>query len=127
MAILSPTQLVNAQILDATTQTQRLLKVAAAQGNAMVSVLLALQNDSLTEWLNSKPMDEISALFADHLAVGNAINSAMSTIGAQLIASGTVVPYDPVDVRSFQDKLAAQGRQIQIIDGAFVVSVLPAS
>jgi hypothetical protein len=93
----------------------------------MVSVLLALQNDSLTEWLNSKPMDEISALFADHLAVGNAINSAMSTIGAQLIASGTVVPYDPVDVRSFQDKLAAQGRQIQIIDGAFVVSVLPAS
>lgn len=124
MAIISPIQLVNAQILDATTQTQRLLKVAAAQGNAMVSVLLSLQNDSLTEWLNSKPMDEISALFADHLAVGNSINSAMSTIGAQLIASGTVVPYDPVDTRPFQEKLAAQGRQANYNGIQWVVSAL---
>jgi hypothetical protein len=88
----------------------------------MVAVVLSLNDQALSDWLNSQPMQDVHALFADHASVGTAINTALATITSQLAASGTSMRYEPVDVRPMQVKLADQGRKVEVIDGGFVVS-----
>ncbi len=126
-SLLTPDQLTSAELLDATRSSLGLLATSAAQANRMVSILLNLDNSALQDWLNSQPMDDVFELFADHKNSGDALNASLAIVAKLVTDSGLPANYAPVDTRPFQEKLAAQGRQIQIIDGAFVVSVLPAS
>lgn len=125
MPILNPSQVTSAELLGLSESTLRFLSAAAGALNAMSNKLLALDNDDLQTWLNSQPIADISALFSAHASTGAAINSAAATTSQQVIESGVPGNYTQVDVRSFQDKLADQGRQA-VYDGTqWVVSAMP--
>lgn len=126
-SLLTPDQLTSAELLEATRSSLGLLATSAAQANRMVSILLNLDNSGLESWLNSQPMDDVFALFADHKNSGDFLNASLAIVAKLVTDSGLPANYTPVDTRPFQEKLAAQGRQIQIVDGSFVVSALPSS
>ena len=126
-SLLTPDQLTSAELLEATRSSLGLLATSAAQANRMVSILLGLDNPGLESWLNSQPMPDVFALFEAHKASGESLNASLVIVANLVNDSGLPANYTPVDTRPFQEKLAAQGRQIQIIDGAFVVSALPES
>lgn len=122
MPILNPSQVTSADLLGLSESALRFLSAAAGALNAMSNKLLALNDEDLQAWLNSQPIADISALFSAHASTGAAINSAAATTSQQVIESGVAGNYTEVDVRQFQEKLAAQGRQVTIVDGKFVVS-----
>jgi hypothetical protein len=124
-SLLTPDQLTSAELLDATRSSLGLLATSAAQANRMVSILLNLDNAALEAWLNSQPMDDVFALFADHKNSGDALNASLAIVAKLVTDSGLPANYTPVNTQPFEVKLAAQGRQVQIVDGAFVVSSLP--
>ena len=126
-SLLTPDQLTSAELLESTRSSLGLLATSAAQANRMVSILLGLDNEALQNWLNSQPMNDVFALFADHKNSGDFLNSSLAIVAKLVTDSGLPANYTPVDTRPFQEKLAAQGRQIQIVDGKFVVSALPES
>ena len=93
----------------------------------MVSILLNLDNEALQNWLNSQPMPDVFALFEAHKASGESLNASLVIVASLVEDSGLPAQYTPVDVRPFQEKLAAQGRQVTIVDGKFIVSAIPSS
>lgn len=121
-SLLTPDQLTSAELLDATRSSFGLLNTSAAQANRMVSILLDLDNAGLESWLNSQPMPDVFALFEAHKASGESLNASLVIIAKLVKDSGLPAEYTEVDVRPFQEKLAAQKRQVEIIDGKFVVS-----
>jgi hypothetical protein len=126
MPLIPPAQITSVDLLARTQAAFSFLVTAASQMNQMSSDLLALDNAKLTDWLNSQTMADISKLFEAHAVSGAAVNQALATTSIQLSDSGVPSAYVPVDVRSFQDKLAAQGRKVESVDGKFIVSdVLP--
>lgn len=126
-SILTPDQLTSAELLEATRSSLGLLATSAAQANRMVSILLNLDNSGLESWLNSQPMDDVFALFEAHKTSGESLNASLVVVANLVKDSGLPAQYTEVDVRPFQEKLAAQGRQVAIVDGRFVVSALPSS
>lgn len=125
MPIIPPAQITSVDLLARTQAAFSFLVTAASQMNQMVSDLLALDNAKLTDWLNSQPMQDVSKLFEAHAVSGNALNLAISTTAVQLADSGVPSTGATVDIRSFQDKLADQGRKVEIVDGKFIVSQFP--
>lgn len=125
--LLTPNQLTSAELLEATRSSLGLLATSAAQANRMVSILLNLDNSGLESWLNSQPMPDVFALFEAHKASGESLNASLVIVANLVKDSGLPAQYTEVDVRPFQEKLAAQGRQVTIVDGKFTVSALPSS
>ena len=124
MPILNPSQVTSAELLGLSESTLRFLSAAASALNAMSNKLLSLDNDDLQTWLNSQPIDDISALFSAHASTGAAINSAAATTSQQVIESGVAGNYTEVDVRPFQEKLAEQFREVTYDGTKWVVSSL---
>ena len=126
-SLLTPDQLTSAELLEATRSSLGLLATSAAQANRMVSILLNLDNSGLESWLNSQPMPDVFALFEAHKASGESLNASLAIVAKLVTDSGLPANYTSVDTSPFETKLAKQGRQVQIVDGAFVVSALPES
>lgn len=126
-SLLTPDQLTSAELLEATRSSLGLLATSAAQANRMVSILLGLDNEALQNWLNSQPMDDVFALFEAHKTSGESLNASLAIVAKLVTDSGLPANYTPVDTLPFETKLAKQGRQVQIVDGAFVVSSLEES
>lgn len=124
-SLLSPDQLTSAELLQATQQSLGLLSASAAQANRMVAILLDKDNSELESWLNSQPINDVFALFADHKNSGEALNASLAIVAKLVTDSGISAQYTPADVRPFQEKLAAQGRQVSVVEGKFVVSAIP--
>jgi hypothetical protein len=91
----------------------------------MVSAMLALDDERLTEWLNSRTPQETEEIFAAHKLLGDAINGAAQVASAVLAASGIAANIPTVDTRSVSEKLSAARRELAFEDGAFAVTTLP--
>jgi hypothetical protein len=124
MPILNPSHTTSAELLGLSGSALRFLSAAAGAVNAMTQKLLVLDNAALESWLNSQSIADMTALFTAHATAGTAINTASQTTSDQLVESGVPGGYTEADVRPFQDKLAAQGRQANYNGIQWVVSSL---
>lgn len=121
-AILDPAYKPSAALLERTVQAFRYANALAAEINSMTTYLLALSNAELENWLNSQTPENLASLLAVHGRCGGRVNEILAETALQLQDSGQPSSYAEADVRPFGQKLAAQGRQIEIVDGKFVVS-----
>ena len=96
------------------------LRNAIVLANRIVDHALNLPTDQLNEWLNARPLEQRLTEFTDHGIIGDALNEAATT--CELVVGG---PIGRVDIRSVADKVAAQGRTLEIVNGAFVVADIP--
>ena len=117
---------INADLAEDIRSTGSLITAGAQKMNGMVTRLLRLSNEDLSEWLNSQPLEDVSKLFDDHLVVGSKINESVNAIGEQLTASGIPFVHFLVDTRPFSQKLADRGRLIKFENGVFIVEDIPA-
>jgi len=123
MPLFTPTEAVTARIAADAGDLAAHLRNAIALANRITGHALDLPTPDLNEWLNAKPLEQRLAEFAAHGGTGDALNTAAaSSESATGAPDGSL---GRVDVRSVQDKLAAQGRTLDIIDGAFVVTDTP--
>lgn len=99
------------------------LASAAVLTNKMTERVLALSDADLAAWLNSQ--GDPTPLFTAHGQLGEAINAAAQVATDTLNQWGLEPTIPTVDVRSVPQKLAAQNRQIQVVDGIFSVTTLP--
>jgi len=123
MSLLTPTESVTAAISSDAGALASHLRNAIHLANRIVGHALDLPTVSLNEWLNARPMEQRMAEFEAHGITGDALNlAALSSESATGTPDGSI---GRVDTRSVADKLAAQGRKLEVIDGAFVVADLP--
>jgi len=123
MSLLTPTESVTARIAADAGALASHLRNAIHLANRIVGHVIDLPTDQLNEWLNARPLEQRFAEFASHGVTGDAINlAAASSESATGAPDGSI---GRVDVRSVADKLAAQGRTLEVIGGAFVVADLP--
>ena len=120
MPLLTPTESVTARIAANASALASHLRNAIVLANRIVDHALNLPTAELNEWLNARPLDQRLFEFSDHGIIGDALNEAATT--CELVVGG---PIGRVDIRSVADKLAAQGRILDIVDGAFVVADIP--
>lgn len=114
MSLVSPSQRHGIALLDSTRGILRHLENAAVLANRQVTALLALGDAALTSWLQSHAA-ELTDLLTRHAATGLSINAALVAIRATLIESGeTLTSAVTVDVRPLAEKLAEQGRTIDM-------------
>jgi hypothetical protein len=123
MSLLTPTETVTARIAADAGALAAHLQNAVVLANRIVGHALDLPTPELNEWLNARPMNQRLAEFASHGATGEAINAAAES--SEAATGRSTGSLGRVDVRSVQDKLAAQNRSLEIIDGAFVVTDMP--
>lgn len=121
MPLLTPLQQIDAQLAETARSAANHLANAAVYANRMVFAMLALDDEALTAWLNSRPPEETQALFAAHGQLGEAINAA-ATVAQSVLENAVSIP--AVDTRSVPEKLAA-ARRVLAFDGAFTVTTLP--
>ena len=124
MPLLTTTQLTNARIAELGQNIASHLAAAARAANEQTATAMALSDADLSDWLNAQGA-ELDALFAAHAELGQAINTASEVAVSTLSASGINAPAGIVDIRPVSEKLAAQNRQIQVVDGIFSVTTLP--
>ena len=121
--LLTPTETVTARIAADAGALASHLRNAIVLANRIVDHALDLPTAELNEWLNARPMEQRLAEFTSHEETGGSLNCAASSsedaTGAAYLSLGRV------DIRSVADKLAAQGRTLEIVDGAFVVADIP--
>ncbi len=123
MSLLTPTETVTARIAADAGALAAHLQNAVVLANRIVGHALDLPTHALNDWLNARPLEQRLAEFASHGATGESLNAAAaSSESATGRPDGAL---GRVDVRSVQEKLAAQNRSLEIIDGAFVVADLP--
>lgn len=124
MSLLTPTESVTARIAADAGALASHLRNAISLANRITSHALDLPTAELNEWLNAKPLEQRMAEFTSHGITGDALNvAAASSEDATDAADGSL---GRVDVRSVADKLLAQNRTLDIVDGAFVVAdILP--
>ena len=122
MPLLTPTESVTARIDADAGALASHLRNAIVLANRIVDHALDLPTDQLNEWLNARPMEQRLFEFSDHGIIGDALNEAATTCELVVGGPGSI---GRVDIRSVADKLAAQGRTLEIIDGAFFVADLP--
>jgi hypothetical protein len=122
MPLLTATESINAAFAETARQCALHIASAASLANQMVSAAMALPDDELTAWLNSKQPAEMQDLFAAHGTLGTALNAAAA---AALPASGVTVAIPTVDVRSVAEKLASNGRVLVFTNGTFSVTTPP--
>jgi hypothetical protein len=122
MSLLTPTESVTARIAADASALAAHLRNAIVLANRITGHALDLPTPELNEWLNARPMDQRMAEFEAHGITGDALNlvaeASEATTGKPAGSLGRV------DVRSVGEKLAAQGRTLEVIDGAFVVADL---
>lgn len=87
------------------------LSVAAEAANRMAARILAMDDAQLTAWLQA---DDRTGEFTRHGIAGVAVNTASDAVAATLLECGIAQPRTMVDVRSVPEKLAAQGRVIDL-------------
>lgn len=123
MPLLTLTEAVTARIAADAEQLAAHIQNAVVLANRIASSTLGLPTPDLNDWLNAKPLEQRFAEFAAHGALGEQLNAAAATSEASTgRPDGSL---GRVDIRSVQDKLAVQGRTIEVIDGAFVVTDIP--
>lgn len=123
-AILDPSYKPSAALLERTVQAFRYANALAAEINSMTAYLLALSNAELENWLNSQTPENLVSLLAAHGRCGGRVNEILAETALQLQDSGQPSLYVEADVRPFDQKLAAQGRKYEFVDGVFIVANL---
>jgi hypothetical protein len=123
MSLLTPTESVTARIAADAGALASHLRNAITLANRITGHALDLPTDQLNEWLNARPLEQRIEEFTAHGFAGDALNeAAVNSESATGVPNGSL---GRVDVRSVAEKLAAQGRKLDIIDGAFVVADIP--
>jgi hypothetical protein len=123
MSLLTPTESVTARIAASAQQLASHLQSAIVLANRITGHALDLPTPELNEWLNARPLEQRFAEFTSHGVTGDALNeAAASSEFATGVPDGSL---GRVDTRSVADKLLEQGRTLDIIDGAFVVTEIP--
>jgi hypothetical protein len=123
MSLLTPTESVTARIAADAGALASHLRNAISLANRITGHALDLPTAQLNEWLNARPLEQRMTEFAAHGITGDALNvAAASSEDATGAADESL---GRVDVRSVADKLLAQNRTLDIIDGAFVVADIP--
>lgn len=125
MPLLTKTQQIDASLAATAMQCANHLASAAVHVNRMVDAMLALSNEDLTEWLNSKHAADTLALFAAHSELGGAINTAATIAADTLSESGMEAAIPACDIRPVPEKLASQSRIFAFVDGVFSVTDAP--
>jgi hypothetical protein len=123
MSLLTPTESVTARIAADAAALAAHLRNAIVLANRITGHALDLPTLELNEWLNARPLEQRFEEFTAHGFTGDALNVAASNS-----ESATGAPNGSlgrVDVRSVVDKLAAQGRTLEVINGAFAVKEAP--
>jgi len=123
MSLLTPTESVTAAISSDAGALASHLRNAIHLANRIVGHVIDLSTAEINEWLNARPMEQRLAEFTGHGETGGALNfaAALSEDAAGLARYSL----GRVDIRSVADKLAAQGRTLEIVDGAFLVTDIP--
>ena len=121
--LLTPTETVTARIAADAGALASHLRNAIVLANRIVDHALDLPTDQLNEWLNARPLEQRLAEFTSHEETGGSLNFAASL--SEEVAGLAYLSLGRVDIRSVADKLAAQGRTIEVVDGAFVVTDIP--
>ena len=124
MSLLTPTESVQARIAADAEQLAAHLQNAVAIANRITGHALSLPTDQLNDWLNARPLEQRYEEFASHGDLGEALNDAASI--SEMATGKREGALGRVDIRSVADKLAARGLTVEIVDGAFVVTDLPA-
>jgi hypothetical protein len=123
MSLLTPTESVTARIAADAGALAAHLRNAIVLANRITGHALDLPTPELNAWLNARPMEQRITEFTSHGITGDALNtvaaSSESATGALAGSIGRVITC------SVAEKLALQGRTLDIIDGAFVVADIP--
>lgn len=123
MSLLTPTESVTARISSDAQQLAAHLRNSIILANRITGHALDLPTAELNEWLNARPLEQRFQEFEAHGITGDALNlAAAASEDATGAPDGSL---GRVDVRSVADKLASQGRTLEVIDGAFVVGAVP--
>jgi len=123
MSLLTPTESVTARIAADAGALAAHLRNAIVLANRITGHALDLPTPELNEWLNARPLDQRIAEFFAHGITGDALNDA-----ADASEDATGAPNESlgrVDTRSVAYKLLDQGRRLEVIDGAFMVTDNP--
>lgn len=123
MSLLTPTESVTARIAACAGALTSHLRNAIHLANSIVGHVLDLPTAELNEWLNARPMEQRLAEFGSHEETGGSLNFAASL--SEDAAGLAYLSLGRVDIRSVADKLAAQDRTLEIVDGAFLVTDIP--
>ena len=119
MSLLTPTETVTARIAADAVALAAHLRNAIHIANRITGHALDLPTAELNAWLNARPLEQRYEEFTAHGFTGDALNdAAVNSESATGVPNGSL---GRVDVRSVAEKLAAQGRTLEVIDGAFVV------
>ena len=119
MKLLTPTEFITSSMATDTNQLASYLQNAIILSNRIAKYVLDLPTDQLNIWLNARSLEQRMGEFATHLNTGNALNDVAELV--EIITGKDVGGIGRVDVRSAEDKLANQGRILNIIDNTFVV------
>jgi hypothetical protein len=123
MSLLTPTESVTARIASDAGALAAHLRNAIVLANRITGHALDLPTPELNEWLNARPLEQRYEEFTAHGFTGDALNEA--AFNSEVATGAPVESLGRVDTRSVLDKLLDQGRTLDIIDGAFVVSEIP--
>jgi hypothetical protein len=124
MSLLTPTESVTARIAASAHQLASHLQSAIVLANRITGHALDLPTPELNAWLNARPLEQRFEEFTAHGETGDALNEAAAS--SEFAAGAAEGSLGRVDTRSVGEKLAVQNRELEIIDGAFVVINLPA-
>ena len=123
--IQSPSHAAAASILARVQHLAGNYNAAASHLNAITNDLLALDDADLAAFCNEQGPDGLNELTELHAEHGAAITELSAAAADLLAESGTIWPASVVDIRPLGEKLTAQGRTLEIVDGVFAVSQLP--
>jgi hypothetical protein len=123
MSLLTPTESVTARIAADAGALAAHLRNAIVLANRITGYALDLPTDQLNEWLNARPLEQRFEEFTAHGFTGDALNEA--AVNSESATGSPTGSLGRVDVRSVQDKLAAQGRTLEVIGGRFEVTADP--
>jgi hypothetical protein len=123
MSLLTPTESVTARIAASAQQLASHLQSAIVLANRITSHALDLPTPELNEWLNARPLEQRFEEFTAHGFTGDALNEA--AFNSEVATGAPNGSLGRVDTRSVGEKLLDQGRALEIIDGAFVVTDIP--
>jgi hypothetical protein len=96
------------------------ITVAIKTTNKLALDLLALNNEDLVDWLNSKPVEQRMEEFAAHGLLGEYLNAT-----AEKLEEFITTSLERVDTRSFREKLATYRRELSITQNGFSVVDMP--
>lgn len=106
MAILTTNEQISARLAGRASALAAYVAASVAEMNGMASELLALDDTTLTAWLQANAA-KLAPMFEAHAINGKTLNQLVSGVAQQ-----TAIAPDLVDVRPVVDKLASQGRVI---------------